>query len=374
MQKGGIIMRQLMLLCLLCTVNFVFAQEKSHLKWWNPNESKTNVIQGQAWPNQVKSKYHRLPEKVKDKVRTPVWNLGCQSAGLSIRFETNAQDIYVRYWLKGGIAFPHMPATGVSGVDLFRISEHGKRERCWGTYSLGKKSEYHFCIEDENAAYSAKGLKYQLFLPLYNEVDSLEIGVDTNDLFKVLPANIKSPIVAYGTSICQGACASRPGMNWGNILQRRLNIPFINLGFSGNGRLEPELISLLTEIEAKLYILDCLPNLKPDKDDTYNLVLSAVRQIRKKRPNVPIILTEHIGYANWDNNRSSKEKYEKLNKALQLAFGKLKENGVNELYLLSKRELNLGIDSYVDYIHPNDYGMIQYANAYEKLIKEILNR
>lgn len=46
------------------------------------------------------------------------------------------------------------------------------------------------------------------------------------------------PIVLYGTSIAQGACASRPGMAWGNIVSRSLEIPLINLGFSGNGKLE----------------------------------------------------------------------------------------------------------------------------------------
>ena len=43
----------------------------------------------------------------------------------------------------------------------------------------------------------------------------------------------------YGTSITQGGCASRPGMAYTNILSRRIDAPFINLGFSGSGRGEP---------------------------------------------------------------------------------------------------------------------------------------
>ena len=70
-----------------------------------------------------------------------------------------------------------------------------------------------------------------------------------------------NPIVVYGTSIAQGGCASRPGLAWTNILGRKLDRPVINLAFSGNGKLEKELIELLSEIDASLYVLDCLPNL-----------------------------------------------------------------------------------------------------------------
>ena len=48
-------------------------------------------------------------------------------------------------------------------------------------------------------------------------------------------------------------------MTWGMILQRSLGYPLINLGFSGNGRLEKEVLDFICEIDARLYILDCLP-------------------------------------------------------------------------------------------------------------------
>ena len=46
-------------------------------------------------------------------------------------------------------------------------------------------------------------------------------------------------MVFYGTSITQGACASRPPMDANAaILGRRLDRPVVNLGFSGNGRMD----------------------------------------------------------------------------------------------------------------------------------------
>mgnify|MGYP002508477446 CR=1 FL=1 len=55
----------------------------------------------------------------------------------------------------------------------------------------------------------------------------------------------------YGTSILQGGCATRPGMAHTNILQRRLNREGVNLGFSGNARLDPE-IMFSTRVEREL--------------------------------------------------------------------------------------------------------------------------
>ena len=76
-----------------------------------------------------------------------------------------------------------------------------------------------------------------------------------------MPLSMEKPVVVYGTSIAQGACATRPGLAWTAILERKLDRPLINLGFSGSGQLEKSVIDLMAEIDAKLYILDCLPNL-----------------------------------------------------------------------------------------------------------------
>lgn len=89
----------------------------------------------------------------------------------------------------------------------------------------------------------------------------MQVGVPGNALFNPMAIREEKPIVVYGTSIAQGGCASRPGMAWPALVGRKLDRPLINLGFSGNGRLEKEVIDLIAEIDAKVYVLDCLPNL-----------------------------------------------------------------------------------------------------------------
>ncbi len=364
--------RIIILAITLCLVEISFTQG-DNLQWWNPAEGKLPVISNQAWTKEVQSIYHRLPARAKENVRQAVWNLSKQSAGLSLRFRTNADTIHIRYRIKGMIDFPHMPATGVSGIDLYRTSDNGNWQRCWGSYSIKENSKYTFIIDDASDSYMHKAGDYQLYLPLYNEVEHLEIGVDKKFLFEALPLINKKPIAAYGTSICQGACASRPGMAWTNILERKLARPVINLGFSGNGRLEPELIKLISEIDAEIYILDCLPNLRPDLHDTYQLTIDAVKQLRKKRPGVPIILTEHVGYADDGTNQKSLDIYIRLNIELEKAFDSLKTEGFSNIFYLSRKDLGLRVDSFVDKIHPTDLGMQEYARAYEQLIRKIWN-
>jgi len=270
-----------------------------------------------------------------------------------------------------------MPATGVSGVDLYAKNSDGNWMWSRGRYSFGDTVRYDFNNINPKDPYHNLGREYTLYLPLYNSVEWLEIGVPENTRFEPLHVRQEKPIVVYGTSIAQGACASRPGMAWTSILGRSLDNPLINLGFSGNGRLEDEMIDLITEIEAKIYVLDCLPNLAPNKDrsleEVRQLIISSVNKLRERHSETPILLVEHAGYSDGSINTNRHEIYTGLNKVLREAFALLKSEGVKNIYLLPKSVMNLGVDSFVDGTHPSDLGMLQYADGYEKYIRKILH-
>ena len=355
----------------------VYSQEVDAMVWWNPANSDSPVVQGQAWSNKEMGAYNRLPNKAEGVVRPAVWNLSKNAAGLSIRFWSDAKSIVVRYGVKGSLAMSHMPATGVSGVDLYAKDSEGERQWYRGRYSFGDTIQYRFSGIDSKEKYHDKGREYQLYLPLYNEVSWLEIGVPSEAYLRPLPLRQEQPIVVYGTSIAQGGCASRPGMAWTSILERKMDRPLINLGFSGNGRLEPEIIDMITEIDAKVVVLDCLPNLVATKDrsleDVLKLMKDAAKQIREKRPHVPILLVEHAGYSDGLVDAGRKVAYTDLNKMAQKAFSQLQEKGFSNLHLLSKDEINLSMESFVDGTHPTDLGMMEYALAYEKKLRKILH-
>ncbi|WP_214228130.1 SGNH/GDSL hydrolase family protein [Pedobacter sp. B4-66] len=357
---------------LLIITQLSFAQDKAKYKVWNPANDTLTVLEGQGWPKKVKDYYDRLPAKAEGLVRSDVWNLSKNNAGVNLRFRTNSNQIIVKYAVKGNLQMSHMPATGVSGVDLYAKDRDGKWLWSSGSFSFGDTITYRF---NNLAEANDPDREYTLYLPLYNSLKWLEIYVPNEKSFAPMPLHKEKPIVVYGTSIAQGACATRPGLAWTSILQRKLDQPLINLGFSGNGRLEKELINLLTEIDAKLYVLDCLPNLTGiSKEDLMNRIETSVLELQNKRPGVPILLTEHDGYTDELISPKRKTEYEKPNLALNETFKKLQEKGVKNIYLLSKKEIGQDIESMVDGVHPNDIGMMNYANAYEKIIKKILNQ
>ena len=266
-------LKKLLLIIGFCQCLLTFSQNASTLRWWNPAQHDFPVIEGQAWPQEVQASYDRFPERAEGKVAKNVWGLSSQSAGLMIRFRSNAEKIIIRYGTKWDreadgpqkdFGMNHMPATGVSGVDLYAIDSEGKELWCAARRNFSDTISYRYEGLNPNDRFHKLGREYRLYLPLYNQVTWLEIGVDEATHFKPLPVRKEKPIVVYGTSIAQGACASRPGMAWTAILGRKMDRPLMNLGFSGSGRLEQPVIDLVGEIDAKIYILDCMPNLSAD--------------------------------------------------------------------------------------------------------------
>lgn len=345
-----------------------FAQQS--IKWNNPLESK--VIQGRVHSAELPN-YYRLPEDLKSQVRSPVWSLGTNSAGLYIDFQTDAEAISVRYKVNGPMNMPHMPTTGVSGVDLYAQDEKGAWNWAYGNYNFADTVTYQYKALGENTNFT-----YRLYLPLYNTVEWLEIGVAANKQFEFV-AGKGNPIVVYGTSIAQGACATRPGLAWSNILGREIANPVINVAFSGNGRLEQPIIDHINQVDAAVFILDCIPNLALTNDRTAeqldSLLANAVSEIRKKHPVTPIIITEHSsGFNNAIFNLDKNEEYKKSSAVASAFVNRTKKTGDKQVYLLTNKDIGLDINSTVDYAHPNDIGMKKIADAYQKLIHKIVKR
>ena len=135
----------------------------------------------------------------------------------------------------------HQTLTGTRGLDLYVLSDKGEwRYLASGLPSLNSKD----CEQKVVGSMEAKWREYMLYLPLYDGLTKLEVGVDAQAVLEApkvdLPRHDK-PIVMYGTSILQGGCANRPGMAHTSILSRRFNREVINLGFSGNALLDLEI-------------------------------------------------------------------------------------------------------------------------------------
>jgi len=93
------------------------------IAWYNVEDWG---VEGKGWSDTARY-YDRLPARAEGVVRPPVWSLSRHSAGMLVQFETDARAIHVRYsLLSPNVAMYHMPATGVSGVDLYARDTEGR--------------------------------------------------------------------------------------------------------------------------------------------------------------------------------------------------------------------------------------------------------
>lgn len=350
---------------LLGLANQLSAQEKNEAEvvW---QDVKDWPIEGRGWPKAERLRFFdRFPSKAKETLRAPVWNLSQHSAGMAVRFRSDAERIHLRYkLLNPGLAMPHMPATGVSGVDLY--ARDGKRWRWVGATKPTKQN-----VTTSLAANLDPGEReYLAYLPLYNGVETMAFGVEKGAKLEPLPARGK-PVVFYGTSITQGACASRPGMCHTAILGRLLDRETLNLGFSGNGRMELEVADLLAELDAAAYVIDCLPNITGDAVAERTAPL--VHRIRKDRPDTPIILVEDRTNANAWIKQGARDRHEYSRDKLQQAFEQLKHSGVQHLHYIEGATLiGKDGDGTTDGSHPNDLGFARQARAMLPVLKAAL--
>jgi lysophospholipase L1-like esterase len=155
------------------------------------------------------------------------------------------------------------------------------------------------------------------------------------------------------------------------ILGRRLNRPVINLGFSGNGRMDAEVVELLAELDPCIYAIDCLPNMVGDQVAQRTEPL--IRRLREARPQTPILLVEDRTYTNAGFHKSSRERHAGARAALRKAYEDSLAAGVKDVSYLEGESL-LGDDgeAATDGSHPNDLGMVRYADGYEKALRTIL--
>jgi len=228
-----------------------------------------------------------------------------------------------------------------------------------------------------NEAVLAKGIdvhgqrEFLIYLPLYNGVTSVEIGVPAGKSIRAATARLQKPIVFYGTSILQGGCASRPGMAYPAIIGRKLDWPTINLGFSGNAKSEPELAQLLAELDPAVYVLDPLPNM--DAGLVRERMEVFVHTLRESHPKTPIVLVESLSYTDGALVPERKERFSSANAALREIFAKLKKSGVKNLLYISGENL-IGDDheATVDGTHPTDLGFVRMAEKIEPVLRKFV--
>ena len=324
-------------------------------------------VEGREWIAEERlSWFDRLPAAAQKTVTPNVWSLSRDCTGMMARFKTDATSIYVHYKLiKEALAKPHMPATGVSGIDLY--ARDGKGAWRWVQVTKPGKRELKVELVKELMPGTRE---YAAYLPLQNGVEFVRIGVPAGAQFERLVPRTK-PVVFYGTSITHGVCASRPGMVHTAILGRHLDMPVVNLGFAGNGRMDAAVGDYLVKIDAAAYVIDCLPNMNPQQVTERTVPL--IKQLRAARPETPIILVEDRRSTNEWILPAKARFHTQNHAALKACFEQLQEEGVRNLHYVSGDEL-YGTDSEgsTDGSHASDLGFMRQAAIMEPVLRAAL--
>ena len=360
-------MRKLIILVLIsfCSVS-ISAQERLLLTWY---DATVLGIQGKGWED-TKTPFDRLPAKAEKLVPEGVWARSLNSAGLHVSFATNSPIIVIRWRLRNpSISSPYLSSMGVAGLDLYVRS--GEK---WLWAATKPPKSYPETTETFLRNLSPELREYLLYLPIYNGVEKVEIGVAEGSQFgKAIESKSDKPLVIYGTSIVQGSAASRPGMTYVSQLARRLDRPVINLGFSGLCHMEHSLAELLAELDPAMYVVDCLPNMLPKEITERTGPL--VKTIRTKHPDTPIVLIENLAYPQGLWNPGIEKSVRLKNKFLSDVYARLKKEGIPNIYYVKNDGLlgNEG-NSTIDGVHPTDLGFWQMTNTLEPILQAILTR
>ena len=365
---------------ILCSAG-VFAQKASELKYYDVRELGLPVV-GKPFEDCVRTNdtisdgyFTRLPADLQNVARKSLWDLAQNSAGMAIRFRSNAKCIGAEWKPLNNFGMSHMTPTGVRGLDLYTL-EDGEWLFVGAGQPNGKTSRNIF-----RRNMKGEMREYIMYLPLYDGVIDLAIGVDSAAVVEkphvadLVPSKNNLPIVFYGTSVTQGGCATRPGMAFPAIMERKLHKETINLGFSGNGRMDKCVGDKIAQIPASMYVIDCLSNCTIDmvRDSTDHFV----RAIVEANPDVPVILLSNYCYPYQYLDEQFQKDTEEENALWKEFAEKFRKEGYkNVRYLdayakgnMKKSPIGPDHEGTVDGGHMTDLGFLRYADFLIKKLK-----
>lgn len=312
--------------------------------------------------------YQRIDTAKYPALPPPVKRLLTHSAGLAICFTSNSTSISAKWCISKPLTYSNMTTINSQGLNLY-VEKKGK----WQFAGVGKPGTKK-CAEALIVENMEKGEKnFLLYLPTYNELNSLEIGVQQGSTIKSMANAFKKRIAVYGSSVTQGASASRSGLAYPAVLSRHLGYDFINIGMSGSAKMEPSVVAMVNDVEADAYLLDCIPNasVQQIKDRTMNMVMA----IQKAHPGKPIILLNSISREQGFVDTKMGATVVAQNRAADSIANVLLTKHTKDFYFIDVKNF-FGDDheASTDYAHPNDLGSYRFVQNLEPIVAGILKK
>lgn len=334
-------------------------------------------IINKAWDNTTEP-YTRLTQQYMDSCREDQRWLYNHSSGIAIRFATNSKRIAAQYNLKNNFHMQHMAMTGIKGTDLYFLNEE---RGVWEYVNTARPQEKNYKADSIQSKLYVEHLdgemhEYMLYLPLYDGVNWVQIGVDSTA--QIIKPQVENPrrmgkIIIYGTSIQQGGCASRVGMVSSAMIQRDYNLECVNIATSGQARMDLYIAEAMASIEdAICFVVDPVPNCTKDRLDT--ITYDFIKILRTRRPEVPIIMVEGIMYPYTRHSSFYADYLPQKNASFRRGYEQhYAENPQGLYYMTHEGQTGPEMEGTVDGVHLTDYGFRAYADLLEIVLKEALD-
>ncbi|MBE6964951.1 MAG: hypothetical protein E7441_02830 [Ruminococcaceae bacterium] len=310
--------------------------------------------------------FRRLPQEIAKAGGEKIERLSAQTAGGRVRFSTDSEYIAIRCVMPYITRFSHMQLMGTSGFDMY-IFENGKSRHINSFMPSsgiedGYSSVYHFG--------GRKKREIIINFPPYNPVQELCIGVEENaEISAGSEYTYKLPVVYYGSSITQGACASRPGNTYTALISHEYDCDYINLGFSGAPMGNEPIVDYISELDMSAFVYDFDYN-APSMDYLQETHAQIFNKIREKQPELPIIIMSAADAPVLKN-------IEKKRDIAFKTYSDARSGGDENVYFIDGKKLYEGPFSEscrVDGVHPTDAGFFRMADIVGKQIISILMR
>lgn len=295
-----------------------------------------------------------------------IQRLAMHTSGGILRFACDSPVLGVRVELTSGDDMSHMPRSGSSGVDLY--IGRGKEKRFYKTAMPDTYGETKY--EALYRGYGSGMNEWTVNFPLYNGISRFQIGLVPGSIIqKPTTYTIQKPIAFYGSSITQGACASRPGNAYTHILCRWLDAGMVNLGFSGGALGEPGMAELIASLSMSLFIMDYDHN-APGVEHIRNTHENFFKIIRKAQPLLPVI------FVTRPDTDADPEECALRRDMIYRTYSNALQAGDKNVYFVDGHHL-FGKENRdactVDECHPNDLGFMRMAESIFPTAKQALN-
>lgn len=312
----------------------------------------------------------RMPADVAKSVNGDVRWLSRMTAGGRLRFKTDSPFVAVQCVAPCIGPMNHMPLTGSHGFALFVD----------GVYRSMYSPDYGVimrAIDGKSDVFAFEGLREtcakgmqdcMLCFPLYGGVSSLKIGIKKGSNLGVAKSyTYQQPLSFYGSSITQGGCASYAGSDYIGLLSQWLDFDYVNLGFSGHGKAEPNMREYLANLHSSVYVLDYDYN-APNAEYLRNTHYPLYETIRKNNPNAPIVF---MSKPDFDYDMESAERRD----IIVETYEKAKAQGDNLVWFIDGEKMYGDFEKNactVDTCHPTNLGFYRMAKYIAPVIKEVL--